>query len=57
MLGLTYISVPFYQLFCQLYGIGGTMKKIEQNYDINNVQIMKKPLIINFKAENSSNLP
>lgn len=28
MLGLSYISVPIYQIFCQTYGIGGTVQKV-----------------------------
>lgn len=31
MLGLSYISVPLYQIFCQTYGIGGTVQKINYN--------------------------
>lgn len=31
MLGLSYIAVPLYQLFCQTYGFGGTVQKI--SYD------------------------
>jgi cytochrome c oxidase assembly protein Cox11 len=27
MLGLSYISVPLYQIFCQTYGLGGIIQK------------------------------
>ena len=36
MLGLSYISVPLYQLFCQTYGIGGTVQKINYEQSIQN---------------------
>lgn len=36
MLGFSYISVPLYQLFCQTYGIGGTIQKTDSNVELNN---------------------
>ena len=35
MLGLSYISVPLYQIFCQTYGLGGTIQK--SNVELNKI--------------------
>lgn len=40
MLGLSYMSVPLYQLFCQTYGIGGTIQK--SNLELNKLDTFKK---------------
>jgi hypothetical protein len=59
MLGLSYISVPLYQLFCQTYGLGGTVKNIssssifiqenlhKQQDNLNYIQSNAYPLISN----------
>lgn len=48
MLGLSYISVPLYQIFCQTYGIGGTVQKtyIENIEEIKQEQSKKDLNII-----------
>jgi cytochrome c oxidase assembly protein subunit 11 len=32
MIGMAYAAVPFYTLFCQVTGYGGTTRRVEQQY-------------------------
>lgn len=60
MLGLSYISVPLYQIFCQTYGIGGTVQKINYNSliqetdELNSVETTNKDFSKNKQVNNVS---
>jgi cytochrome c oxidase assembly protein subunit 11 len=56
--GLMYVGVPFYRLFCQQTGFAGTPKKALE-LDSNKLQPVPgaKPVIVSFVADTSKKLP
>jgi cytochrome c oxidase assembly protein subunit 11 len=53
MIGVTYASVPLYQLFCQITGYGGTTQKAESAPS----NILERTITVRFDANVSSGLP
>jgi len=60
-LGVTYLSVPLYRMFCQMTGFGGTIKDAEDIFitsldDVVEV-IEDRPLKMRFNSDISANIP
>ena len=53
MIGVTYASVPLYQLFCQVTGYGGTTKKA----DTASANVLDRTITVRFDANVASGLP
>jgi cytochrome c oxidase assembly protein subunit 11 len=53
MIGVTYASVPLYQLFCQITGYGGTTQKAESAPS----NILDRTITVRFDANVSAGLP
>ena len=53
MIGVTYASVPLYQLFCQITGYGGTTQKAESAPS----NVLERTITVRFDANVSSGLP
>jgi cytochrome c oxidase assembly protein subunit 11 len=53
MIGVTYASVPLYQLFCQVTGYGGTT----QVADAASANVLDRTITVRFDANVSSGLP
>jgi cytochrome c oxidase assembly protein subunit 11 len=53
MIGVTYASVPLYQLFCQITGYGGTTKKAESAP----ANVLDRTITVRFDANVSAGLP
>lgn len=53
MAGMTYASVPLYQLFCQVTGYNGTVKQVEQVSSV----ILDETMTVTFDANTASDLP
>lgn len=53
MIGVTYASVPLYQLFCQITGYGGTTQKAESAP----ADILDRTITVRFDANVSAGLP
>lgn len=53
MVGMAYAAVPFYKLFCQVTGYGGTTQRAEQQYA---GKVLDRDITIRFDA-NTSGLP
>jgi cytochrome c oxidase assembly protein subunit 11 len=53
MIGVTYASVPLYQLFCQITGYGGTTQKAESAPS----NVLDRMITVRFDANVSSGLP
>ena len=53
MIGVTYASVPLYQLFCQITGYGGTTQKAESAPS----SVLDRMITVRFDANVSSGLP
>jgi cytochrome c oxidase assembly protein subunit 11 len=53
MLGLAYIAVPLYQIFCQTYGLGGIINKNLNNSS--NIDIYDKNIVIKSNRNNNMN--
>lgn len=57
IVGLSYLSVPLYRLYCQATGLGGTVKREDASEKIE--QMERKPereLIIRFNADKSASM-
>lgn len=52
MVGMSYASVPLYQLFCQVTGFGGTTQRVEQASDT----ILDKTIKVRFDANTAPGL-
>ena len=53
MIGVTYASVPLYQLFCQITGYGGTTQKAESAPS----NVLDREITVRFDANVSAGLP
>lgn len=53
MIGVTYASVPLYQLFCQVTGFGGTTQKADSAPE----NILDRTITVRFDANVASGLP
>jgi cytochrome c oxidase assembly protein subunit 11 len=53
MIGVTYASVPLYQLFCQITGYGGTTQKAEAAP----ANVLNRTITVRFDANVASGLP
>jgi cytochrome c oxidase assembly protein subunit 11 len=53
MVGMAYAAVPFYKLFCQVTGYGGTTQRAEEQYA---GKVLDRDITIRFDA-NTSDLP
>ena len=53
MIGVTYASVPLYQLFCQVTGYGGTTQKADAASD----NVLDRTITVRFDANVASGLP
>ncbi len=53
MVGLTYASVPLYQLFCQVTGFGGTTQRAEAAPGT----VLEREVVVRFNADVNSSLP
>lgn len=53
MVGMAYAAVPFYKLFCQVTGYGGTTQRAEQQYA---GKVLDRDITIRFDA-NTSGVP
>lgn len=53
MIGVTYASVPLYQLFCQVTGYGGTTQKA----DAASENVLDRTITVRFDANVSAGLP
>lgn len=53
MVGLAYVSVPLYSLFCRVTGFGGTTQVATSLPD----KILERKIIVRFDANTASNLP
>jgi len=53
MLGLSFASVPFYRLFCQLTGFGGTTMRAEKLPEVASTEIVT----VRFNADTNPALP
>lgn len=53
MVGLTYASVPLYQLFCQVTGFGGTTQRAEAASGT----VLEREVVVRFNADVNSGLP
>jgi cytochrome c oxidase assembly protein subunit 11 len=56
MVGLGFASVPFYRLFCQATGFGGTTQRVDAAIAAT-VKDTNKPITIRFDANHSGDLP
>jgi cytochrome c oxidase assembly protein subunit 11 len=58
MLGLSYAAVPFYQIFCQTTGFGGTIQRAQALESPNLCDAPKQScLTVQFNADTSPHLP
>lgn len=54
VVGLSYLAVPLYRLFCQATGLGGTVKREEAGEKIEQMErIPERELLIRFNADKS----
>ena len=53
MIGMAYAAVPFYKLFCQVTGYGGTTQRAEEQYA---GKVLDRDITIRFDA-NASDMP
>ncbi|MBN9269844.1 MAG: cytochrome c oxidase assembly protein, partial [Mesorhizobium sp.] len=53
MIGMAYAAVPFYRLFCQVTGYGGTTQRAEEQYA---GKVLDRDITIRFDA-NASDMP
>src|SRR5262245_6274825 len=53
MVGLAYASVPFYRMFCQVTGFGGTPQRAEVAPD----KTLERRMTIRFDANTAGSLP
>ena len=53
MIGLSFASVPLYDLFCRVTGFGGTIQKSEKPSEI----VLNKSIKIRFDTTKNGNLP
>lgn len=53
MIGVSYASVPLYELFCQVTGYGGTTQRVEQYSDT----ILDRTIKVRFDANTANSLP
>lgn len=54
MIGLSFASVPLYQLFCQVTGFGGTTQVSTNSYEM---PILSREVNVSFTSDTSSKLP
>lgn len=60
-LGVTYLSVPLYRMFCQMTGFGGTIKDAEDIFITSLDEVVEviedRPLKMRFNSDVSANIP
>lgn len=53
MIGLSYASVPLYNIFCRVTGYGGTTQEVEQYSDV----VLDREMTVRFDGSTSRNMP
>jgi cytochrome c oxidase assembly protein subunit 11 len=53
MVGLSFAAVPFYKIFCQVTGYGGTTRRVESNEGT----VLDKTITVRFDSNTASGLP